>query len=85
MSIVQVDPNEGKRRMFGGKLNYSECADKGERKHEKKHLKAYLQGKKHFTNGWEKREGGYYPIVFAVQEIWVEEKEYLGFIHSKAS
>ena len=57
-------------RSFGGKLNGFENRDEAMR--EKKHLKAYLAGKKIYTYGYE--DNGT-QIIHEVKEIWTSKTQ----------
>lgn len=56
------------RRSFGGKL--VDFASRAEQNFEKKHLNAYLKGKKWFRYGFKTVRGMRVPAIFEVKESW---------------
>jgi hypothetical protein len=60
------------KRSFGGKVN--DFKSNAEHNHEKKHLKAYLKGKKMFVNGFKtigtEERNMRIPAWFEVKETW---------------
>ena len=86
MNKKPIYKSDNNTRSFGGKLSNFE--NREEAKLEKKHLKAYLQGKKQFIHGWEdvkidsellvEVEEGFTmrrPKVYQVKEIWTPKTE----------
>ena len=81
MKNKPVFKSDAHTRSFGGKLNNFESREEAIR--EKKHLKAYLSGKKTFQYGYEtikldvgelvEVESGFsfrHPVQYTVKEIW---------------
>jgi hypothetical protein len=70
MSVTEL--KELKKRAFGGKTSGFKDAD--EKNREKKHLKAYLAGKKTYVHGFVTNQRGKRErVVYGVLEIWTKE------------